>query len=766
MFEQIAFYVGHSLNDLCVNGRRTFFALLCIAAGVAAIVSLQTLATMIDATLRGNLQANNRGDIQLQVVTAGPPEPGSRLYARMQRAVNDGFLNQEVANFFGQDLFTEYRVSARGLAEIRRWLDTQYPGEVQITYRQALGNMLSLVLGAGNGATVTAPATGNQATHLTPILIDAQVYPFYSAVTSLDGVPLAALFKSPSDIVLSENLADTLDVKVGDVVHVTGASVDFTLRGVVPVEAEVKTIGLDALNAIFGFYYLDSRAVQYFNNLETQANVLYLQLKDPARVEEIDRAILRQFPYFDSTTTEDLEQVYAELASNLNQLVTVMGLLSLLIGSIGIVNTMQVIVRRRTLEVAVLKTIGLQARQVTVLFLVEAFIMGVVGSLAGIVLGWGTVFVLKSAAEVFVAQQLAFQVAPGPALNGLVVGTLVTTVFGFLPTLSAGQVRPAIVLRPSDAIVPKAGCLGTLAALVLMMGALILIVRGLVDSWQTAIAIIVGAFVAAGVFYVLLTILIWLVGRFFPSFGVVDLTVALRQMRVGRRRNATTLLALVVGVFSLSVITLFTDTITNMLDYALNEGFGGNAVVTTINPMMIPRLEETLGAMEGVRSYQVTRSYGVRLVSLERAGTGETLTANDVRGLMREGIAQGGLMYGEAADRPRLVDQMMRSALGNLGGIDLENLPRTNVVAGRGLTRDDAGAPALVVTESDAVRWIGINVGDRLTFEFTGGGSIFGSSTGGEQEGSGAGVTITFEVVGIAEGGGMVNMGAAPYKRP
>ena len=69
-------------------------------------------------------------------------------------------------------------------------------------------------------------------------------------------------------------------------------------------------------------------------------------------------------------------------------MVTVMGLVSLLIGGIGIVNTMLVIVSRRTTEIAVLKTIGLEGEQVTVLFLVEAVLMGIFGSLIGIVLGW------------------------------------------------------------------------------------------------------------------------------------------------------------------------------------------------------------------------------------------------------------------------------------------------------------------------------------------------------------------------------------------
>ena len=77
MLENFSFYLKHSINDLRVNGQRTFFALLCIAAGVAAIVSLQTLAVMIQSTLIGSLQESNRGDISIQ--------SGSTFLARGER---------------------------------------------------------------------------------------------------------------------------------------------------------------------------------------------------------------------------------------------------------------------------------------------------------------------------------------------------------------------------------------------------------------------------------------------------------------------------------------------------------------------------------------------------------------------------------------------------------------------------------------------------------------------------------------------------------
>jgi len=65
MFEKIKFYLRHSLNDMRVNGQRTFFALLCIAAGVSAIVSLQTLAVMAGDSMNSAVQETNRGDIRI-----------------------------------------------------------------------------------------------------------------------------------------------------------------------------------------------------------------------------------------------------------------------------------------------------------------------------------------------------------------------------------------------------------------------------------------------------------------------------------------------------------------------------------------------------------------------------------------------------------------------------------------------------------------------------------------------------------------------------
>ncbi|MBI5667637.1 MAG: ABC transporter permease [Chloroflexi bacterium] len=749
MLEQLRFYIRHSLNDLRVNGQRTFFALLCIAAGVAAIVSLQTLAVMIGSSLTGNLQENNRGDIQFR------PSPAVlSSQATVQQGVDAGILMKNTASFMGQQIET-YTIRGEGLQKIQAWADENFPGQVQITYRQPLAQMMELFLGTGKGAAITAPATGRQATQVSPIIIDASVYPFYGEVITTDGTPLNDALREPTNIVISEQVAQTLGVKTGDTVQISGADGTFTVRGVVATEMEVKDPSSgDVFGALFGFYYLDLRSLPLFGSVPPNADQVYIKLADPARVVEIDHALTQAFPFLTTQTTETLRQNYTDLSQNINQLMTIMGLLSLLIGSIGIINTMQVIVRRRTVEIAVLKTMGLQANQVTILFMIEAIIMGVIGSLAGIVLGWAAVFLIRGAAETLLATDLPFVFAPRAAVNGFVVGVLVTAIFGFLPTLTAGQVRPGVVLRPQDNIIPRAGRVRTLLALVVIVVVLTLVAQTILGSLNTAFAVVVGAFIAAGWLYLLLSFLVWLVGRFFPSLGIVDLKISLRQMLAGRGRAAITLLALVVGVFSLSLITLFADSIGNMLEFAMNQSAGGNVIVTAASPQQLGQIETILKAMPEVKGYKVNQAYNLQLASVEEPdpnnpGQYVTVSLDELKQRLDANMRSAIPNFGGAAEQVENVNwlEVLQNELGRIGARELGDLPTdASVVAGRQLSADDANQPVMVITDSSRVRAAGINVGDRLTFSFPAGRNPLGGQTTTGND------TITFEVMGAVQG--------------
>jgi len=846
MLEKLLFYTRHSFNDLRVNGQRTIFALLCVAAGVAAIVSLQTLGVMIEDSLTGNLQESNKSDI--------------RLTPASHNRSNESIVAHS-------DAYDNIYITMNGINELQKWFADRYPDqEVTITYRQfELGLM---------GTSVSIPAKERDKTFVASNIIEADKYPLYGEVETEDGTPLSELLKDSKSIVFSRNLADDLDAKVGDVVRLNGVSQEFTLRGIVPTNAEAGFENM--MGALLGFYYLDTSALQYYTDAEVGAESVFIKLEDPSNVAEISKALERSFNYLDTFSTADLEEQNSEISKYLNQLVIVMGLISLLIGGIGIINTMLVIVSRRTTEVAVLKTVGLEAGQVTVLFLVEALIMGFFGSIIGVGLGWLAALGLKGVAGAFLSQDLTFRITTTPAVTGIIVGIIVTAIFGFLPTLAAGQVRPNLVLRPSDTVVPQAGRARSFVALILVLVSVSLVaqvlVRDLLDSdqlrsmaqmvgaalgvlsglailggslfatwthgnmglrilrwllflvalplfgymfgnWVPAILLLSGTFIIVGILYVLLWTLIWsigggsysdlwllkyrrnrpaaveltqlerllrwmrnsfatlwgkvlipllalvvvpvvlviwiinlalvilmtpfwLLGRVIQKLAFIDLKLSMKSMVSAKGRGASTLLALVIGVFTLSLITMLVKAITNRFDEIMQTEVGGNLVVFAAGTeSAFAQLDGKLQELQDqgmVRSYAAVSSYSAQFKSYLDSETGNKISSMRV--------------LQDRTEEPEAEEGSYASwYLSGVDGRDVRsNLPEADLYAGRHLNATDTGPwdeaqdqyPPIVISVSQGMIDAGFTIGDRLTLRF----DDFDSTQ-----------TITFVIVGMVD---------------
>ena len=736
LLEQLRFYLSHSWNDLLVNRRLSTFALLSIGAGVAAIVSLQLLAGMIGDSLTGSLQERNRGDIVVVLdeflgAGFGPSDRNrgdgaSDEDALLTSAEAAGHIEEYELGIGGlAGIPVEYFISQGGLDALRYWTEENFPGEIDFSYGYELSGQVAILFGNGNGVAMNVVGRGAFTSNLVPILVDSASFPLYGSVRSLAGEEVRDLLQNPTDIVVDEQTARTLELQVGDAVRLSGSDADFVVRGVVATEAEVLDPLSDIFIAIFGFYYLDNSALTLFENTPPLLNTVQLRLADPAQLDAVNDALLAAFPYFDTMTTSDIAAQNEDIADTLNDLVTVMGMISLLIGSIGVINTMQVVVRRRMQEIAVLKTLGLQGRQVNLLLLTESFLMGIFGSAFGLLLGIAFTLVLQRAAEGIVAQDLAFRLRLAPLLNGFVVGTLVATVFGLLPTLTAALIRPAIILRPSELAMPRVGVLRMLLALLVVVVVLTVIVNSFIGDSLLALAVTCGAFVAAGLIYFLLNIFIWFFGRVFPSFGIVDLKISLRQILESRARAATTLLALVVGVFSLSVITLFAQAIQNIFDAALNEQ-AGNLSISLQEEAQLPQLQAILAEAEGVRGYQTTLRFDLELVSLtESDGTELDREALETRMLASYEDSQSSNVFGSGFDDESRVEFEL-GALNALSELADARLLELTISEGRALTDADRAAesPGMLLYDDEGVQSAGIGLGERLTYRFEDGEEI------------------------------------------
>jgi len=61
--KRLNFYLKYAARSIRRGGQRSFFAILCVAVGVAALVALQSLAVSIKDTLTGDIQARAGGDV-------------------------------------------------------------------------------------------------------------------------------------------------------------------------------------------------------------------------------------------------------------------------------------------------------------------------------------------------------------------------------------------------------------------------------------------------------------------------------------------------------------------------------------------------------------------------------------------------------------------------------------------------------------------------------------------------------------------------------
>ena len=712
MWHRLIFSIRHSLNDLWVNRQRTFFALLCIAAGVAAIVALQLLGLMIRDTLAENFQQRNRGDIRLSLPTPGENRPDELV----AQGIDAGILTMESTGF-GYQAFS---ISVAGMDQLRLWLDQRFPGQVEaITYRQQVIRPDRLRL--------YAPDHAREAHGVTPFVIERAVYPLYGNIVTVDGTPINTLLTAPNEIVINQELADKLNMSVGGQVQMTGIDTNIVVKGIVPDgTADATNPGL----AQAGYFFMDTSGAQLFNT-PPSANEIYLRLSDPRQTVTIDQSLEAAFPFLMSESTADLEARDVRSGNMISLSATLMGLLALLIGSIGIINTMNVIVRRRMLEVAVLKTVGLQGRQVMMLFMVQAFIMGIIGSFVGVVLGVVLSYVAKDLAAgltistqisnttTVAAQTMPFRLSGMPIAMGFLTGVIVTTIFGFVPVLVVGQVRPALVLRPTETGRLKVGAKQSFPVFLVLVLVVGLVAGTIVNNLVLGMVVVIIAFLVAGLIYGLLILLITIISRFFPTLGNTNLYLSLRAMSAARGRAALTVLALAVGTFAISLILLVVGTTLTMLQASAAQDVGGNIFALAGGPLGQQQIVRAVNETPGVTGHSIYTEYQASLRHLE-SSTG-TFTLDDLKARVEATDGVGAvLQLGDTLARP--------------GGVELTaRALNQQIVAGRQLNTEDAGRPVVVMPTLANVNALPYNIGDKITFTF-----------GGE-----GGPERTYEIVGI-----------------
>lgn len=246
--------------------------------------------------------------------------------------------------------------------------------------------------------------------------------------------------------VLGQQLAIELfgtDQAMGQSIRIKGR--DHLVIGVVKnTNTPISMSGVDLDKAV----YVSLDDGKGFNQGIAQIQQLTVRLKDTSKIQQtvadIDTAILANH-YSERDFTVLGGQAIAKNADDfflsIVVITSLVALITLIVGGIGIMNIMLVGVTERTREIGIRKALGATDRTIAFQFLLESLAMCVIGGLIGMVVAYVLAFLIGS--------QLAFQ----PVLSPVIIGTafslalFIGLIFGLYPALKAAKKDPIEALR-------------------------------------------------------------------------------------------------------------------------------------------------------------------------------------------------------------------------------------------------------------------------------------------------------------------------------
>lgn len=177
--------------------------------------------------------------------------------------------------------------------------------------------------------------------------------------------------------------------------------------------------------------------------------------EDPAGVKErIESALQRERNVepgdqdFSVQTTEDLRESFEQVLGLIQVVLTGIAGISLLVGTVGIMNTMYTAVLERTKEIGIMKAIGATNDAILLIFLVESGFLGLVGGFVGLVTGLSisylaSVIALQALGTGIIQFYVSWWLVAGALLFSFLLGSLA----GYLPARQAANMQAVDSLR-------------------------------------------------------------------------------------------------------------------------------------------------------------------------------------------------------------------------------------------------------------------------------------------------------------------------------
>ncbi|GGJ23992.1 ABC transporter permease [Streptomyces brasiliensis] len=414
--------------------------------------------------------------------------------------------------------------------------------------------------------------------------------------------------RGPDEAMVDADTADKHHLKMGDELRTIAQTGDFTARIVGIATFKVTNPGA---------------AVVYFDTPTAQRELLgttgrFTQINVNAAVgvsdEQLKRNVVQTLgagTYKFQTAKENADENRAGVGEFMNVIkYAMLGFagIAFLVGIFLIINTFSMLVAQRTREIGLMRAIGSSRGQVNRSVLVEALLLGFVGSILGVGAGVGIaigLMKLMGAAGMDLSTRDLTVKATTPVV-GLLLGVIVTVLAAYLPARRAGKVSPMAALR--DAGTPADRRAGLVRALI----GLVLTGAGAAALYAAATAkkasdgslvlgagivltligfVVIGPLLAGGVVRLISAVLL-------RAFGPVGRLAERNALRNPRRTGATGA-ALMIGLALVACLSVVGSSMVASATSELDKSVGADFIVEG-NQRIVPKAEQAMEHSPGL----------------------------------------------------------------------------------------------------------------------------------------------------------------------
>lgn len=152
-------------------------------------------------------------------------------------------------------------------------------------------------------------------------------------------------------------------------------------------------------------------------------------------------------PSFSVLSSEKITSIVGNIMGLIQAAIIGFASIAIIVGGIGIMNTMYTSVHERIREIGIMKAVGAKNKTITTIFLIESGFFGLFGGLGGIILGLGLAKMVELYFRINPVFLLKASITPQLILFGLAFSFLVGCISGYLPARSASKLKPVDALR-------------------------------------------------------------------------------------------------------------------------------------------------------------------------------------------------------------------------------------------------------------------------------------------------------------------------------